>query len=150
MPAVQSGAAPKDKSTPRISDTNALNHMDIFIIRRPGEKQSEVAENNTGQGISHPKKRDIQRWLISSNVFLFFFFKFASISGWADTVCPATGIGAKLLASIWVTDVAQTCVCRRWKSTVTGWNNDCADYSLELPVSHGRRRQRRLSRRRAS
>lgn len=49
MPTVQSGAAPKDKSTPRITDSNALNHMDTFIIRRPGEKQSEVAENNTGQ-----------------------------------------------------------------------------------------------------
>lgn len=66
MPAVQSGAAPKDKSTPRISDSYALNHMDTFIIRRPGEKQSEVAENNTGQGISHPKKNNKKKTVIFS------------------------------------------------------------------------------------
>lgn len=118
-------------------------------------ERDNVAENNTRQWISHQKLKkknlDILHWLISSNgSHSLFFFLFSSISSWADTVCCAAGMRAKLLASIWVTDVAQTCVCRRWKSTVTGWNNDYADYSLELQVSQSRRRQRRLLRRRAS
>lgn len=46
----------------------------------------------------------------------------------------------ELLALSWVTAVALTCVCRRWKSTVTGWNNNCAlitHWSLHWVTAEG-------------